>query len=445
VFHGVAEGIPPRVDLGLEIAHRCRDPCRQLRHDTPGEVLELTRSGIARGQDSWPEPLEMTLAIEGQRSDVMGGDDLPGHVEDDDDPEIRQLIVAGTGDDSQPIADLLERLCPDRRREAGPERGRSQEGQGPVTEGVEIDRNPSAVEGSEQLRGRGGAGRRDDQRQPVSCQDLDERRQLRVENAAANQPGDPGGIGDGQDVHRRLRARNDGSTRAYSLAAKSAVERVRSWSENPKHDGSSPAPCDHCPMTTSPPAATELTIVPLTPERLDDLARLFDQPGDPKWCWCASFHVRRRAKGVAPAANRAVLTERATRVPAPGLLAYRDDVVVGWVSLGPREDFEKLAHLKVLAPVDERPVWSIVCFVVGRRERGPGLAGVLLDAAIDHARASGATTLEAYPADTGGGRIPSPVAYKGTLSMFERAGFTEVARRQASANVAARPIVRLEL
>jgi hypothetical protein len=29
--------------------------------------------------------------------------------------------------------------------------------------------------------------------------------------------------------------------------------------------------------------------------------------------------------------------------------------------------------------------------------------------------------------------------------MFERAGFTEVARRQASANGAARPIVRLEL
>jgi GNAT superfamily N-acetyltransferase len=198
-------------------------------------------------------------------------------------------------------------------------------------------------------------------------------------------------------------------------------------------------------MTSPPPAAPELTVVPLTPERLDDLATLFDQPGDPKWCWCASFRVRYRARGATPAANRAVLAEFTNRGPAPGLVAYRDDVVVGWVSLGPREDFEKLAHWKALAPVDDRPVWSIVCFVVGRRQRGQGLAGALLDAAIDHARANGATTLEAYPADTDGERIPSPTAYKGTLSMFERAGFREVARRQPSANTAARPIVRLDL
>jgi GNAT superfamily N-acetyltransferase len=189
----------------------------------------------------------------------------------------------------------------------------------------------------------------------------------------------------------------------------------------------------------------DLTILPLTPERLDDLATLFDQPGDPKWCWCASFHIRGSVKVRPPTANRAVLTARAARDRTPGLIAYRDGRAVGWVSLGPREDFEKLAHWRVLAPVDDRPVWSIVCFVVGRKERGLGLAGDLLTAAIEHARANGATMLEAYPADTGAGRIPSPQAYKGTLSMFERAGFREVARRYQSATTAPRPIVRLEL
>ena len=198
-------------------------------------------------------------------------------------------------------------------------------------------------------------------------------------------------------------------------------------------------------MTPAPTEALELTFVPLTPDRLDDLATLFDQPGDPKWCWCASFRVRRRAKGVPPAENRAVLADAAERDPAPGLVAYRAGRVVGWVSLGPREDFVKLAHWKALAPVDDRPVWSIVCFVVGRQDRGQGLAGALLDAAIDHARANGATTVEAYPADTGGERIPSPVAYNGTLSMFERAGFTVVARRTFNRTLPARPIVRLEL
>ena len=69
-------------------------------------------------------------------------------------------------------------------------------------------------------------------------------------------------------------------------------------------------------------------------------------------------------------------------------------------------------------------MWSIVCFVVGRRARGRGVAAALLDAAIDYARDHGATTLEAYPVEVPAGRrIPSANVYHGTLSMFERAGF----------------------
>jgi len=199
-------------------------------------------------------------------------------------------------------------------------------------------------------------------------------------------------------------------------------------------------------VTTSLPVASDLTIVPLTSERLDDLAALFGQGGDPKWCWCAYFRVRGRSFSNSTAVeNRSLLGELADRGPAPGLIAYRDGRTVGWVSLGPREDYERLAYSKTLAPLDDRPVWSIVCFVVGRLERGHGVAGALLEAAIDHARANGATTLEAYPADTGGDRIPSAKAYKGTLSMFERAGFTIVARRQLNRSTPVRPIVRLEL
>ena len=192
----------------------------------------------------------------------------------------------------------------------------------------------------------------------------------------------------------------------------------------------------------------DLEIKPLTPQRLPDLASLFEQGGDPKWCWCASFRVRGMDFTKArPADNRAVL-EKAARTDArkgraPGLVAYRDGEAIGWVSLAPREDFERLERSTVLARVDEKPVWSIVCFVVGRRARGQGVANALLAAAIDYARDHGATLLEAYPADVAGeGRIPSANAYMGTLSMFERAGFAEVARRQANSSVRPRPIVR---
>ena len=192
---------------------------------------------------------------------------------------------------------------------------------------------------------------------------------------------------------------------------------------------------------------SDLEIHPLTPARLPDLAALFGQGGDPKWCWCASFRLRgidfHNSTGDS---NRKIL-ERAVATTAkekraPGLIAYRDGEAIGWVSLGPRDDYERLQHSKILAPIDDKPVWSIVCFVVGRKARGQGVASVLLDAAVDYAREHGATLLEGYPVETDGTRIPSANVYKGTLGMFEQAGFGVVERRQFNRTSPVRPIVR---
>lgn len=145
----------------------------------------------------------------------------------------------------------------------------------------------------------------------------------------------------------------------------------------------------------------DLEIVPLTAARFPDLAALFEEGGDPRWCWCTYFRVRGRSWSNATATgNRAELErlagqKRADHV-APGLVAYRDGRAIGWVSLGPHEDYERLAYSKILAPLDDAPVWSIVCFVVSRRARGLGVAAALLEAAIAYARERGATMLEAY-------------------------------------------------
>jgi GNAT superfamily N-acetyltransferase len=192
--------------------------------------------------------------------------------------------------------------------------------------------------------------------------------------------------------------------------------------------------------------ADALTILPLTRGRIADLATLFDAGGDPKWCWCAFFRVRGLDfANSTPVANRAILEGLADDTPAPGLVAYEGDTLVGWVSLGPRESFDRLTHSRALARIDDTPVWSIVCFVVARRQRGRGIAKQLLGAAIAYARDHGATMLEAYPADTSDGRIPSANAYRGTLSMFETAGFEVVALRQGNPDSQPRPIVRLAL
>jgi len=190
-----------------------------------------------------------------------------------------------------------------------------------------------------------------------------------------------------------------------------------------------------------------LRIAPLTLDRFAALAALFEEGGDPRWCWCTYFRFRGRDwTNSTSAGNREALEGLADHELAPGLVAYVDDRAVGWVSLAPREDYERLAYSKVLAPVDDTPVWSIVCFVVGRRSRGQGVASALLHAAIDYARQHGATVLEAYPVETvQGSRITSANLYHGTLAMFERAGFQVVERRQHNATSPVRPIVRLRL
>jgi len=200
-------------------------------------------------------------------------------------------------------------------------------------------------------------------------------------------------------------------------------------------------------MATAP----ELAIQPLTPDRLPDLASLFEQGGDPKWCWCAYYRVRstdfsKASKTRHRSVMEGAVVANARDGRAPGLVAYDGDEAVGWMSIGPREDYERLSHSRVLAPIDETPVWSIVCFVVGRRARGKGVARALLQAGIAYARKHRARMLEAYPVEIeAGGRLPSANVYRGTLSMFEAAGFVIVTRRTSPGGGAARPIVRLEL
>jgi ribosomal protein S18 acetylase RimI-like enzyme len=87
--------------------------------------------------------------------------------------------------------------------------------------------------------------------------------------------------------------------------------------------------------------------------------------------------------------------------------------------------------------VDDQPVWSVICFVVRPEYRGQGVAHALLRGAIVYARKHGAKLLEAYPVDKPGVSNDDAMWF-GAKSMYDGAGFEEVARRKPF-----RPIVRL--
>ena len=131
----------------------------------------------------------------------------------------------------------------------------------------------------------------------------------------------------------------------------------------------------------------------------------------------------------------------------PGLVAFDGDRAVGWVSLGPRSDFERIVRSRVIPTIDDRPVWSIVCFAVSATARGRGVGRALLDAAIVYAREHGAPSLEAYPVRIGDDEAIHPnAAFTGTLPLFRRAGFDIVADRASDPKSSMqRVVVRLEL
>jgi GNAT superfamily N-acetyltransferase len=182
-------------------------------------------------------------------------------------------------------------------------------------------------------------------------------------------------------------------------------------------------------------------VTPVTPSRWDDLVSLFGPSGAYSGCWCMWFRETsaefdRNGNG----GNRKALAALVRRNRRPGLLAYVDGRPAGWVSVAPREEFGRIGRSPVLKPVDDRPVWSVVCFFIDKRFRGRGLDKRLLDAAVDHAARKGARVIEAYPKDPGQRTITNAEAFVGLLPMFEASGFREVARRSGD-----RPIVRKEV
>ncbi len=130
----------------------------------------------------------------------------------------------------------------------------------------------------------------------------------------------------------------------------------------------------------------------------------------------------------------------------PGLVALDGERALGWVSLAPRDRFERLERSRKIPRLDDAPVWSIVCFVVSSTARGRGVSRTLLDAAIAYAAGQGAAILEAYPADVpDGGRLHPDAAFGGTTALFEGAGFRVVSRTDSKVGGVPRVIVRRDL
>ena len=180
---------------------------------------------------------------------------------------------------------------------------------------------------------------------------------------------------------------------------------------------------------------------PLTPDRWPDLLTLFGDNGAYSNCWCTFWVLGGDFDRRTPSERRRILNDMADRGDRPGLLAYRDGEPVGWVAVGPRDRYSRMAssRSRVYGPIDDTTgSWVVNCFYVPREHRRSGVASALLEAAVGFAFSGGAVVVDGYPTDTDEKTPGAAALFTGTLGMFRAAGFEEVTRGPTG-----RPVVRV--
>ena len=183
-----------------------------------------------------------------------------------------------------------------------------------------------------------------------------------------------------------------------------------------------------------------LTFHPLTAPRWPDLETLFGERGACGGCWCMTWRLKCSVwEQGKTGANKQAFQDLVRSNAQPGILAYLKKEPIGWCAVAPRNDYVALGRSKVLAPVDEQPVWSISCLFIARPYRRLGVSVHLLEEAVRFARDKGAKVVEGYPVEPYTEKMPAAFAWTGLVSAFEQAGFQEVLRRSP-----ARPIMRRE-
>ena len=153
-------------------------------------------------------------------------------------------------------------------------------------------------------------------------------------------------------------------------------------------------------------------------------------------CSCMRWRVSRvEFQRSTPLGRARALDALATAGAPIGILAYANDVPVGWCSISPRETYRELEKSVSLARIDDEPVWSVVCFFVERGWRRKGISLRLLRAAVEYARTAGAKIIEGYPVEPG----QRQRLQMGSPATFREAGFRDVTppgkRRHVMRNV----------
>jgi GNAT superfamily N-acetyltransferase len=177
----------------------------------------------------------------------------------------------------------------------------------------------------------------------------------------------------------------------------------------------------------------EITVHPVTADRIDDWLAFFDHDGfagNPDWasCYCLEPHIPAPPE-LPERPWRSVREATVTRLRdggTYGYLAYAGGKAAGWVNASLRADYGLYRDVDPAGPAAASVV-AVSCFVIAPPFRRHGIAAALLDHVIVDASARGASWIEGFPRTA---PDDSDAAhFRGPRSMYEARGFTAVVER----------------
>lgn len=184
---------------------------------------------------------------------------------------------------------------------------------------------------------------------------------------------------------------------------------------------------------------------PVTPDRFEDFADVVNPNRRENHCWCLSHRLRAAdIDELGEGSRERAMRRLCEREDPPGVVTYREGEPVGWANLGARADIPRLVRSRLIRPLDDLPVWCIICVVVRGGRRKQGVTTQVIEGAVAYAASRGAPAVESYPVEPDG-RMDTTMAFVGTRRMYERAGFEAVGTTDAVASKLPRLVMRRTL
>jgi GNAT superfamily N-acetyltransferase len=145
--------------------------------------------------------------------------------------------------------------------------------------------------------------------------------------------------------------------------------------------------------------------------------------GFPSGCWCMAFHPEGVGKDTNADLNRERKLTRVRQGTTHAALVFEDELCVGWCQFGSPDELPRIksraAYEKTATTL---PDWRITCFYIRKGHRRQGVSAAALSGALDLIAELGGGIVEGYPEPAGS--VPAGFLFNGSLSTYEKLGFT---------------------